>query len=102
MVSRHADNSSINQGDGKDALTPLSQGSGDADIQETVRVRRAIIADRTMSIDAQNIKIITVNGKLTLRGTVDSVDEQQRIDQLTRDTIGSQPLDDQLNVTQIK
>jgi osmotically-inducible protein OsmY len=102
MVSRHADNSAINQADGAVALTPLSQGSGTADIQETARVRRAIIADRSMSIDAQNIKIITLNGRLTLRGTVDSVAEQQRIDALTRNTIGSQPLDDQLNVTQIK
>ncbi len=102
VVSRKADNSATNKADGKDALTPLNQGSGDADTQETAKVRKAIMADKSMSINAQNIKIITVNGKLTLRGTVNSIAERDKIDQLTREAIGSQPYDDQLNVTQIK
>lgn len=102
IVSSHADNSATNKGEGKDALTPLSQGSSDADIQETTAVRKAIIADKAMSMNAQNIKIITANGKLTLRGTVDSIAERDRIDQLTRDAIGAKPYDDQLNVTHIK
>src|SRR5580704_10941000 len=56
-VGPNADNSAINKGDGKGALTPLDQGSGDEDVKETADVRKAIVADKSLSINAQNIKI---------------------------------------------
>ncbi len=65
-------------------------------------MRKAIIADKNLSINAQNIKIITHDGRLTLRGTVNTSAERERVNQIVRDTIGTKPYDDQLNISLIK
>jgi len=41
-------------------LTPLDQGSSQADIDTTAQIRKEIIADKNMSMDAKNVKIITL------------------------------------------
>jgi len=43
------------------------------------RVRRVIVADDTLSIYAQNVKIIVAHGNVTLEGPVRSLDERQEI-----------------------
>jgi hyperosmotically inducible protein len=101
-VGPGADNSARNRSDGKDALTPLDQGTGEEDVKETTAVRKAIIADKDLSINAQNIKIITQNGNLTLRGTVNTSAERDRVNQIVREAIGAKPYRDQLNIVQIK
>jgi len=98
----NADNSATNRKDGTDALTPLNQGSSEEDVKETTAVRKAVIADASLSINAHNIKIITQNGRLTLRGTVDTAAERERVNQLVKDAIGAKPYEDQLNITSIK
>jgi hypothetical protein len=39
---------------------------------------------------------------LTLRGTVNTWAEHDRVNQIVRDTIGTRPYDDQLNISLIK
>jgi osmotically-inducible protein OsmY len=51
-------------------LTPLDQGNSKADLQITSQIRKQIIASKTMSVNAKNVKIITENGRVTLRGPV--------------------------------
>jgi hyperosmotically inducible periplasmic protein len=60
-------------------LTPMDQSSDAGDVEITRRIRKALMADDTLSTTAKNIKIITVNGTATLRGPVETAGERLRI-----------------------
>src|SRR5438552_3471451 len=66
-----ADNTRKNERDrdGK-TLTPFDQKENDADRTITQQIRRAVTKDDTLSLSAKNVKIITVDGVVTLRGPV--------------------------------
>lgn len=75
-----ADNTGRNQRDADGAtMTPVDQGSSEADVALTQRVRQALVADDALSINAKNVKVITRDGTVTLRGVVDSVEERTRV-----------------------
>src|SRR5437667_1977075 len=63
------DNTGVNTRDRDNTtLTPGDQAQGsDTDRKITAEIRRAITNDSNMSLDARNIKIITLNGAVTLR-----------------------------------
>lgn len=61
-------------------LTPFDQSNGsEEDVEMTRRIRQSLMADKTLSMNAHNIKIVTLNGKATLRGPVETHDERRRI-----------------------
>ena len=45
----------------------------------TASVRKAIMADKSLSTYAHNVKIITMNGAVTLKGPVKSEEEKQKV-----------------------
>jgi hyperosmotically inducible periplasmic protein len=55
------------------------QTNKDSDRSITQKIRRSIIAEKSFSTDAHNVKIITQDGKVTLRGPVRSEDERNQI-----------------------
>lgn len=59
--------------------TADSQSNVKADRDTTAKVRRAIIADKGLSMYAHNVKIITLNGAVTLKGPVKSEEEKQKV-----------------------
>ena len=79
-VTKEPDNTARNVRD-RDArtLTPLDQGNSQADVDTTAQIRKEIIAGKDMSVNAQNVKIITNTGKVTLRGPVNTVAEKRLI-----------------------
>lgn len=83
--------------DRKGAVTPLDQGGGkDRDI--TAAIRRSVVGDKALSFTAKNVKIITVGGKVTLRGPVKSDDEKAAIETKAKSTAGVGEVDNQLEV----
>jgi hyperosmotically inducible periplasmic protein len=81
-------------------LTPLDQGNSQADIDTTAQIRKEIIAANGMSMNAQNVKIITMNGHVTLRGPVNSEDEKRQIGDIANRIAQSSNVDNQLEVMQ--
>ena len=74
------DNTKMNQGDAsKDATTADTQKMNPADRATTKKIRSAIYQDKSLSRYAHNIKIITQNGAVTLKGPVRSDDEKANI-----------------------
>ena len=69
-----------------------------AEDNETQTIRQALMKDSELSTTAKNIKIITANGQVTLRGPVKTAQEKARIDQLAKSAAGSARIDDQLDV----
>ena len=59
---------------------------------------RKRIVDTKLSVNAHNVKIITQDGKVTLRGPVTTEEEKQQIEQIARDVAGANNVDSQLEV----
>jgi hypothetical protein len=77
--------------------TPFDQNENKTDIRITADIRSRVVATE-MSIDAQNVKIITQDGKVTLRGPVHTADEKSQIEQIARDVAGEDNVNSQLEV----
>lgn len=99
----NADNSGVNKRDEHNAtLTPADQGGSESDRAITAGIRKAVVAEPGFSVDAQNVKIITIDGKVTLRGPVDAPNERDRIGELAKGVAGVTAVDNQLEVKQPK
>ena len=94
------DNTDINDRDRDGAtLTPGDQGNNASDLATTQRVRQAIMDTETLTTGEKNVKVITVNGAVTLRGPVESEASKTKIAALAKDAVGVQSVDNQLEVT---
>lgn len=94
------DNTSINQRDQSGTnKTPIDQNENQADIDRTAQIRREVVAETKLSTNAHNVKIMTQNGKVTLRGPVDSDDERNEIARIANGVAGKENVDNQLEVT---
>src|SRR4030095_7572754 len=60
---------------GGDTVTPGEQSNTKADLNLTKQICKAIMADKSLSTNAKNVKIITANGVVTLRGPVNTPQE---------------------------
>jgi hyperosmotically inducible protein len=93
------DNSSINQRDkAESAKTPMDQYENQKDVDITAKIRRQVV-DTKMSTNAQNVKIMTQNGKVTLRGPVESADERTQIEKIAHNVAGEKNVDNKLDIT---
>jgi osmotically-inducible protein OsmY len=94
-----ADNTARNERDKSgDTKTSGDQSNSPEDIKITAAIRRAIVGDKSLSMTAKNVKIITVNGVVTLRGPVNNASEKASINKLARSAAGKAKIDNQLEV----
>jgi len=77
----------------------MDQSNSKADIDITASIRRAIMEDKSMSMNAQNVKIITAAGVTTLRGPVNSQAEKDAIEAKAKAVAGVTRVDNQIEVT---
>ncbi len=82
------------------ARTPLDQSESEADRTLTQKIRRAIMNDDSLSTNAKNIKVISINGVVTLRGPVANSREKEIISRKVKDVQGILRVDNQLEVIQ--
>ena len=94
-----ADNSAQNASDsGGASMTPMDQSNKPEDVDLTRRVRQAVESDNNLSMDAKNVKIITVDGVVWLRGPVKSVQEKAEIARAAHDVAGAGKVHDEIEV----
>ncbi|MBS4167841.1 BON domain-containing protein [Parachlamydia sp. AcF125] len=99
--TREADNTARNLRDRNGGtLTPFDQPESEADRTILQNIRKALVGDRDLSTYAKNIKIISVNGVVTLRGPVKSVAEKEAIERIVSRIPGVKQVDNQLEVLQ--
>jgi hyperosmotically inducible protein len=97
-ASTSADNSGRNQEQGS---TADQQSQATSDRMVTKKIRQALIADKTLSTYGHNVKIITQNGAVTLKGPVHSEEEKQNIASKAAEVVGSpDKVTDQLTIKQ--
>lgn len=93
-----ANNTGINERDrDEQTLTPMDQMNNKSDLKITQEIRRAVMK-KGFSTDAKNIKIITVNGMVTLRGPVKNPAELEKISSMVKAMPGIKGVDNQLQV----
>jgi hypothetical protein len=91
-------NTGINARDNNSgAVTAGMQGQNKSDVDITADIRRKVM-DAKMSVDAQNVKIISQNGHVTLRGPVNTQDEKDSIGRMAGDEVGAANVDNELEV----
>jgi len=79
-------------------LTPLDQGTSEADVALTRNIRKAIRQQSALSVDAQNVKIITRDGRVTLRGPVASEEERTSLADIAEGYARQGNVDNQLEI----
>jgi hyperosmotically inducible protein len=79
-------------------LTPEDQKETKKDIRITAHLRKAVVRDKSLSIDAQNAKIITRSGVVTLRGPVANEAESKKLQKIAKKTRGVVKVDNQLEI----
>ena len=94
-----ADNSDRNVRDRNDATkTSGDQSESEADRTISQNIRQAIVADDSVSTNGKNVKIITVDGTVTLRGPVKSENEKTNIGAKAQQVAGVKRIDNQLEI----
>jgi hyperosmotically inducible periplasmic protein len=93
------DNTRVNQQDRSAGQPTADQGKNnlsDRDIMQ--KVRRSVMDDKSLSTYAHNVKIISQNGRVTLKGPVRSDEEKQTVERKAREVAGEGNVDNQLTV----
>jgi len=94
-----ADNSGKNVRDRKhSAVTAGDQSNAQSDINITREIRKSVMADKGLSTNAHNVKIITVNGVVTLRGPVKNTQEKASIAAKAQHAAGVTRVDNQIEI----
>jgi osmotically-inducible protein OsmY len=90
-----ADNTAKNADPAADATY---QSESQADIDITAAIRKAVVDDNTLSVNAHNVKITTANGVVTLRGPVKSDQEKSSIEAKAKAVAGVTKVDNLLEI----
>lgn len=94
-----ADNTDKNERDRNgNTLTPGDQGGSETDRTVTQQIRQDLVKNDALSMTGKNVKIITVDGVVTLRGPVKSTDEKSQIATIAKGVGGVKRVDNQLEV----
>ena len=93
------DNSAVNARDrAPGAMTAGQQSNAKSDVEITREIRRAVVKDHSLSMLAHNVKIVSANGSVTLRGPVKTEEEKTAIASKAQAIAGAGKVDDQLEV----
>jgi hyperosmotically inducible periplasmic protein len=93
-----ADNTKMNQQDSNRNNTAEQQKENPSDRELTQHVRKAIMQDKSLSAYAHNVKVISQNGTVTLKGPVHSDDEKQAIEAKAAEVAGKDKVVNDLTV----
>jgi hyperosmotically inducible protein len=98
-ADERADNTGKNERDrGGSTATPGDQGGSEADRRVTQQIRKAVVDDSKLSAAAKNVKIITAEGVVTLRGPVKTSQEKSQIAAIAQRVDGVKRVDNQLEI----
>ena len=76
-----ANNTATNERDRSgETKTSGDQSNTSGDLRITQAIRRGLMKDNNLSSDAKNIKVITANGQVTLRGPVNNAQGKTKVE----------------------
>lgn len=94
-----ADNTGVNRRDRQVAEpTAEQQKNNRSDLETTRLIRRAVVTDKSLSVYAHNVKIISQDGVVTLKGPVRSEEEKQTIEKKAAEIAGAAQVRSEIEV----
>ena len=94
-----ADNTKVNERDkNQNEPTADQQKDNPADRALTQQIRQSLMDDKSLSTYARNVKIITRNGQVTLKGPGRSEAEKQMIEKKATEVAGANKVTSELDV----
>jgi hyperosmotically inducible protein len=94
-----SDNTKVNKRDRKSAEPTADQAKNKTSDREIMRqIRRAVVKDKSLSTYGHNVKIISENGKVTLKGPVHSEDEKKSIESKATQVAGEGNVTNEITV----
>src|SRR5947209_3874020 len=98
-----ADNTKVNERDrDKAAPTADQQKENKSDRDLAKNIRRAIVKDKALSTYAHNVKVISENGTVTLKGPVRSEEEKKAVEAKAVEVAGRDHVANELTVAPAK
>jgi osmotically-inducible protein OsmY len=76
----------------------IDQGDTEADMVVTRDVRESLLGDPSLSFTAKSVTIVTRDGRVTLRGMVNTIQERGAIERIARQAPGVRQVDNELGV----
>jgi len=99
VAQTQPDNTKVNKQDrAPGAVTADQQKMNQPDRKITQEIRKSVMADKSLSTYAHNVKIVTQNGTVTLKGPVRSEDEKKAIVAKATEVAGAGKVTDELTV----
>jgi|SRR6266850_984215 len=92
------DNTRVNKGDHGTRATADQQKNNGSDVEITRQIRRSIIQDKSLSTYAKNVKVITQNGNVILRGPVRSEEEKALVETKANDVAGASHVKSEIQI----
>lgn len=93
------DNTKVNTRDrAKGAATADQQKENTNDREITQKIRRALMDDETLSTYAHNVKVITQDGRVTLKGPVRTAAEKRTVEAKATEVAGAGRVTNQISI----
>jgi hyperosmotically inducible protein len=82
----------------RDANNPVlkDQQESPSDLTITQAIRKILIEDKSLSVNGKNVAVVTENGRVTLRGIVDSEQEKSKIEAIAKQAEGVKSVKNEL------
>jgi len=96
---RAPDNTKVNERDRAKTAKTADQAKNSASDRELMqKIRKSIMDDKDLSTYAHNVKVVAVDGKVTLKGPVRSEEEKKTVEQKATEVAGAGNVTDQMTI----
>jgi hyperosmotically inducible protein len=92
------DNTAHNKNQDNQTQSADKQSNAKSDRDITAKIRKEIIANKDLSTYAHNVKIITTNGAVTLKGPVKSDDEKSKLAEIAANVVSADKVTNEITV----
>ena len=93
------DNTKVNTRDrAKGAVTADQQKDNANDRDLTQKIRKALMADKSLSTYAHNVKVVAQGGQVTLKGPVRSEDERKAVEAMAVEVAGATHVTNEMSI----
>jgi len=94
-----ADNTKVNERDRSQTEPTADQQKDNRSDQDiTQQIRQSIMKDKSLSTYAHNVKVVTQNGQVTLKGPVRSEEEKKTVEAKATEVAGENKVTSQLDI----
>ncbi len=98
-AATQGDNTKVNKRDrSASSMTADNAGMNRSDSTIMREIRKAVIAEKSLSTDAHNVKIIAKHGAVTLKGPVRSEEEKSTVEAKAKEVVGADKVTSQISV----